>query len=439
MKKRCLLLLSALMIFWSCAVMAEDSIAVRVGNRTFTRSQVQKYITQTAMSLELASGESMAAMYTPDEQADFIQLAAEHFVTLGVLREKLAENGLETISAEEESQLNEFARSWYEEVWQNLSERLAQAYPDEEIPESFVTRVMIETGYSMDDIYEIGLMQIQEKRLIDLYCGDIQVTGEEARAYYNENNVEKDKEKYGNDLTQFEVDVLLNGGSSCYTPDGFYYIRFMMLQPNSDRTRQIEVAQYAVEDAEKLLEDANAQLTAAALDDGKDLEDARQAYKNAQDEADRARATLDQTRKAAAEDYAPLMKIVRAALKDGADFGTVISMYGTEGNDAAMGENGQPFHPQSVIWDPDFVAEVSKLQEPGDLIGPFFAGNGIYIVERGADIPGGAYEPEAEEMEQIRDELLYERQVVRLNELSDQWRAEMDVSVDLTGLEFPKY
>ena len=439
MKKRCLLLVSVLMIFLTCAVLAEDSISVRVGSRTFTRSQVQKYITQTAMSMELASGESIAAMYTPDEQADFIQLAAEHFVTLGVLREKLAENGLESISAEEESQLNEFARTWYEEVWQNLSERLAQAYPDEEIPESFVTQVMIETGYSMDDIYDIGLMQIQEKRLIDLYCGDIQVTGEEARAYYNENNVEKDKEKYGNDLTKFEVDVLLNGGSSCYTPDGFYYIRFLMLTPNSDRARQIEVAQYAVEDAEKLLEDANAQLTAAALDDSKDLEAARQAYKNAQDEADRARAALDQARKEAAEDYAPLMEIVRAALKDGSDFGTVITMYGAEGNDTAMGEKGQSFHPQSVIWDPDFVAEVSKLQAPGELIGPFYAGNGIYIVERGADIPGGAYEPKAEEMEQIRNELLYERQVVRLNELSDQWRAGMDVSVDLTELEFPKY
>ena len=439
MKKRCLLLLFVLMIFCTRAVLAEDSIAVRVGNRTFTRSQVQKYINQTALNMELASGESMSAMYTPDEQADFIQLAAEHFVTLGVLREKLAENGLENISEEEESQLNEFARTWYEEVWQNLSERLMQAYPDEDIPESFVTRVMIEMGYSMDDIFDIGLMQIQENRLIDLYCGDIQVTGEEARVYYNENNVKNDKEKYENNLTQFEVDVLLNGGSSCYTPDGFYYIRFMMLTPNSDRMRQIEVAQYAVEDAEQRLEDANTQLTAAALDDSKDLEEARQAYQSARDEADRARAALDQTRKAAAEEYAPLMEIVRAALKDGADFGTVITMYGAEGNDTAMGENGQPFHPQSVIWDPDFVAEVSKLQNPGDLIGPFFAGNGVYIVERGADIPGGAYEPEAEELEQIRAELLYERQVVRLNELSDQWRAEMDVSVDLTGLEFPKY
>lgn len=439
MKKRCLLLLFVLIFFCTRAVLAEDSIAVRVGDRTFTRTQVQKYINQTALSMELASGESISAIYSPDEQADFIQLAAGHFATLGVLREKLAENGLENISPEEETQLNEFARTWYEEVWQNLSERLAQAYPDEDIPESFVTRVMIEMGYSMDDIYDIGLTQIQEKRLIDLYCSDIQVTEEEARAYYNENNVKKDKEKYENDLTQFEVDVLLNGGSSCYTPDGFYYIRFLMLTPNNDRTRQIEIAQYAVEDAEQRLEEANTQLTAAALDDSKDLEGARQAYQSARDEADRAQAVLDQTRKAAAEDYAPLMEIVRATLKNGADFSTVITMYGAEGNDTAMGENGQPFHPQSVIWDPDFVAEVSKLQHPGDLTGPFFAGNGIYIVERGEDIPGGAYEPGAEELEQIRAELLYERQVIRLNELSDRWRTDMDVSVDLTGLEFPKY
>ncbi|MCQ2458026.1 MAG: hypothetical protein MJ142_04740 [Clostridia bacterium] len=436
--RRCLLIFILLAVFCTGIARAEGNVCVRVEKREFTREEVQKYINRSAISLELASGESMAAVYDPESRQEFIQLAAEHFVTVGVLREKLAGIGKEIPEPEEENELRAFSRTWYEEVWQNFSERLAETYPDGNYPESFVTEVMTAAGYDMDDLYDMALLELQQQRLIELYCADVQVTADEAMAFYTENYVEPDREKYENNPVLFESDVIVNRGSAAYVPDGFFYIRFLILNPNGERMREIEKAQYAYEDSMAAWEAAGEALKTAALN-GENLESAQTLYLQEEQNMNNALTALTEAREAAAADYAPLMETIRQALNDGADFSGMISMYGEKGNDTAMGENGYLFHPQSGIWYPDFVAQVSRLEKPGDLTEPFFAGTGVYIVQRGEDLPGGPYDPGEELLEQIRGEMLYERQTSRLNELADEWRQDMDVTVDLTGLEFPIY
>ena len=160
MKKLFALLLAAMLIFTVALSTAEEAIAVRVGNYTFTRQQVQKYINQVTLNIELASGQKLTDLYAADERQQFLMDAAEHFVTVGVLREKLKEAGQDQLTEYEQSELNEYARTMYDEVWNSFYDRLTEAYPDMEFEASFVTEVMEEAGYSMDDIYEIGLLSV---------------------------------------------------------------------------------------------------------------------------------------------------------------------------------------------------------------------------------------------------------------------------------------
>lgn len=438
MKKLFALLLAAMLICTAALSTAEEAVAVRVGKRTFTRQQVQKYINQVTLNIELASGQKLTDLYAADERQQFLMDAAEHFVTVGILREKLKEAGQDQLTEYEQSELNEYARTMYDEVWNSFFDRLTEAYPDLEFEASFVTEVMEEAGYSMDDIYEIGLLSIQEQRLFDLFCADITITDEELLAYYDEHFVAPDREKYQNNIAQFELDIVLQGGSSGYTPEGFYFVKFLAFDPSPEYEPAITAAQEALTGCMQKQQEINGAVVSAVLD-GTDVEQLRAQLLEAQTAVDAAQAELDAAKAAAAADYEPMMVIVRQAMSDGVSFDELIDMYGNANSSRQYSDDGFPFHPQSAVMDEDFVQEVTQLAKKGDVTGPFYAGSRVYIVYRDNDVKSGAYEPDQETMESLRAALLYDRQQTRLNELTAQWRNDVDVVIDITGLEFPEY
>lgn len=438
MKKIIPVVLACLLLLTAMAASAESDVCVRVNSRTFTRQEVQKYINQVMLSIELSSGEKLSDFYGADERQQFLTDVAEHFVTIGVLREKLKEAGQEELSADEQTMLNDYVRTAYEQAWNELAGRIAETYPDMDLGADFVTDVMEEAGYSMNDIYEMGLLGIQEQRLFELYCSDITYTDEELQAYYEENFVAKDREKYADHIGQFEADVILQGGTSAYMPEGFFYVKYLSLTPSQERMNDISAAEAALNEQQAVLEKLNADALSAMLD-GSDIEPLRAQLTTAQEAVAEKENALSETKAAAADDFMPLMELIMAAMNDGVSFDEMMDRYSDGGDSRDYSDDGYPFHPQSVLLDPVFVQQVSATEKQGDLVGPFFAGEQVYIVYRAADLAGGAFYPDDETMEAMKAALLYERQNERLNELTAQWRNDMDVTVDTTGLEFPQY
>lgn len=438
MKKVIALVFVCVLLLYAVMASAENEICVRVNQQTFTREQVQKYINQVMLSVELSTGEALSNYYGPDEQTQFLTDAAEHFVSIGVLREKLKEAGQEELSADEQIMLNNYVRTTYEQVWNDFAERIAETYPDLDLGADFVTDVMEEAGYSMNDIYEIGLLSIQEQRLFALYCNDIAYTDEELLAYYEEHFVAQDREKYADNIGQFEADVILRGGTSAYMPEGFFYVKYLSFTPSQERMSAILAAGTALNEEQAALEKMNTDVLAAVLD-GSDIESMRTQLSAEQQAVAVKETALNEAKAAAAGDFMPLLELIMAAMNDGVSFDEIMDRYSNGADSRDYSDDGYPFHPQSILLDPVFVQQVSAAEKQGDLVGPFFAGERVYIVYRAADLTGGAFYPDDESMEAMRTTLLYERRTERLNELTAQWRNEMDVSVDLTGLEFPQY
>ena len=417
------------------AAYAEDA-AVRVNGRVFTVDEVQNYINETAANMKIIMGIDVSDVYDTDARKEFLQEAAEHFVTVEVMNEKLREQNRFALSKEEEAPLREFAQSKYDEIWVQLNDRVGEAYPDLEDRETYVSQLVEIAGYSMDGIFEQTVQALREQRLIELYCADITVSDAETDAFYEENVVAPDREKYAEDLNRFESEVLLGGGTSAYMPEGYFYIKYIVLAPREASADAVTDAQTEAAKVTQKREDAYDALAVGALKNG-NLDALRVAYSAAEDAESAALNALNAAIETAEKDYVPIWQVVCDALDGGETFEEQMRKYSVETDMSQKIDKGYPFHADSVIWDAHLREAVRTLASEGEITKPVYANGHVYIVCRMADIPSGAYPLSEAEREELKEGLLRDRQSERLDELAREWRKDADVEVNISGLEFP--
>lgn len=427
-----------IMIIVLCGSALAEEAAVRVNEKVYTVSEVQKYIDETAVNMSMMLGIDIADIYDADSREEFLTEAAEHFVTVELMNEKLRELGMLDISEEEEDALREFAQVKFDEIWMGLNERIEEAYPGLEDRERYVTQLVESAGYSMDGIYGQALQALRQQRLIDLYCTDIEVSDEETEAYYEENFVAPDREKYEGDIDAFESEVLLGGGSSSYVPVGYFYIKYIVLEPKEASEDAVYSAEIKAAECAAARENAYNALAVGALENG-DLDALRTAYQTALGEETCALEALDEAAAAAERDYLPIWQVVRDALVAGETFEEQMLKFSIDTDMAQDIDTGYPFHPVSRIWDTRLSESVSTLTSEGEITMPIYASGRIYIVCRMQDLPEGAYPLDAEAREELRQGILLDKQAERLDELAAEWRKDAEVEIDISGLVFPLY
>lgn len=429
-KLLCLVLMLAL-----CAVsLAEGVPAVQVNDRVFSTEEVQDYVNQTAVNLQLTTGSAVDLLF--EDEAEFLEAAAEHFVTVAIVDEKLKELYLDRLSDEEEQSLKLAARQTYDEIWNMVADRLRESYPEVEQGEELVTQTMEAAGYSMDDLYEAARQELLQQKLMDFYCSDVTVTEEDARAYYQETSVQPDRAAYEGNVPLFEQEVLLVDGASAYIPEGYFYIKYILLEPDGELRERIEDAQTDLNVCQEETQAAYDNLAKTALEEG-DTDAARERYERAEQAEADAQAELERATADAEEAFEPLMEIVLGAIADGADFEELIDDYSDQPAMNSVQDPGFPFHPDSLIWDEHLREAVSKLERYGECAGPVYAMGAVYIVCRMDDMVCGEYEPGQEELEQLRQDLLDQKRAERLDELVQGWRGDFDIELNLDGLVMP--
>ena len=438
MKKWMILLLLILVTGLVTAATADETIAVRVGDMTYTTEEVQEYIDIMAMNIQYSLGKTVSQIYPDGEHEAFLEDVAEHFITKGIVESKAHELGLDQLSKNETEELRYIAQENYEQLWQMFSEQLKQQsdIADTDL-ERVVTQVMNEAGYSLDAMLNDVQLLLKENRLIEKFCGEIEVTDEEVRAFYEENYLNPAKEKYENNVPLFEQEVLLQAGTTAYAPEGYFYIKYILLNPSEEVSRPVEDAEWALMELEEKANQAQADLNTAALDESADLEAARKTYAEIGKQITEAQSALDAAKKTAETGYVPLAEIVRAAMSDGVSFESLMAQYSTVSDMNGEDQPGYPFHPDSTLWDKRLSEQVKKLEKQGDVTDPVYAVGGIYLVCRMGDMQCGAYEPDADTLDQLKENLLQERQNAALDELVAEWRDGYEIETDTSGLIFP--
>ena len=195
-----------------------------MGDFTYSQSVVQGSLDSMLELSEMLRGDAP----TEEEKAARLQATIDSFVGLGVIENKLTEAGKNDFTDAEIEQLNQTARSKYEELWQLLYQQMQKS--DAAVTEEAVTEQMEDMGYTFQAIYDELALQTRQNRAIELFVGDIVLTQDQVDAYYEEQFVGPDREDYEGNVAKYDQEILMNNNEAFYTPEGYRYIRQIVLE-----------------------------------------------------------------------------------------------------------------------------------------------------------------------------------------------------------------
>ena len=403
---------------------AEDPVVVRVGDVTFTKSQLR-----SAIDTDVELTEALGQTYLTDEEKkaqreDTIQ----RFIRAGLIQCKLRDAGRNDFTPEEEEDLRAAARNQYEQLWQGLWQRAQSS--GEAFKEEQITEFMEDEGYTAEAIFEELKASERQYRAIDLFCPGITLTEDMIREYYQTQFLDPDRERYENDLDLYEREILAQKNESFYTPEGYRAIKqILLMYPNevdrglkNERAR-VNLAARAVSQA--LQDVANAGITAESWDD---MVEPRAAYDTAAGELRTAQqAYAEKRRRLTLPLIEEKTKEIRAAFDAGIDFDSLIKKYSTDKNEQNTTGGGYPIHPDSKNWPEDFLKAVATLKKPGDISEPVLTDLGIHILYYASDIPAGEHELTPEERETLNASAINYYQIQELDKLIADWRSDYDI------------
>ena len=424
--KRVISVLMAVSILLCASALAEaeDPVVVRVGDFSFTKSQLQSAIDTDIEFTELLSQETLTDEERQAQRDDTI----ERFIGVGLIQCKLREAGQNDFTSDEEENLKAAARNLYEQLWQGLWQRAQDS--GEDFTEEQVTEYLEESGYSAEAIYEEYKATERRYRAIDLYCPPITLTEDMIREYYEEQFLNPDRERYENDIDLYEREILAQQNESFYTPAGYRAIQQILIEYPDEvykglAQEKVQFSQAAQAVASALQPLADAAATAQGWDD---ISEACANY------AEAAKA-LEAVQQAVVEKRAaltlPLIQArvdeIRTAFDAGIDFTSLINKYSADTNAQNTEKGGYPVHPDSKNWPAEFLDAATALEKPGDISEPVLTDLGVHILYYASDIPEGEHELTGEEQETLNASALYYYQNLELEALMADWREEYEI------------
>ena len=423
----CLVLIALLTALTACPALSEaaaDPVVVRVGDVTFTKSQLE-----SAVDTDVTLSEMMTQKYlTDEEKLRQRDETINRFIGVGLIEMKLRDAGKDDFTAEEEETLRAAAMSQYEAMWQGIWQRAQQS--DQGFTEDQVTEFMQEQGYTSDAIYEELKADERRHRAVALFCPNMTLTEDMVEKYYEAEFLLPDRQRYENDLDLYEQEILANHNEAFYTPAGYRAIQQVLLDYPDEVTRGLRNENAHVNEAARAVAEAVQKVTEAALsgDSWDDVAEPRAQYDEALEALKSAQQAYTDKRKALA---LPLVRetvdAINAEIDAGIDFNSIINKYSTDKNEQNLDKGGYPVHPDSKNWPGEFLEAVGKLEKPGDTSGPVLTDMGIHILYYASDIPEGPHELTAEERSALNASALYYYQTLELEKQMEVWRNEYEI------------
>lgn len=403
---------------------ADDPMVVRVGDFSFTKSQLQSAVETDIELTEIMSSEAL----TDEEKQAQRDATIERFIGVGLIQCKLQDVGQNDFTPEEEENLRAAARNLYEQLWQGIWQK-AQA-SDGDFTEAQVTEYLTECGYSAEAIYEEYKNTERRYRAIDLYCPAITLTEDMVREYYETQFLNPDRERYENNIDLYEQEILAQQNESFYTPAGYRAIQQILLEyPDAvnkglarEKVRFTNAAQ-AVASALQPLADA-----AATAQEWDDISEACANYAEAAKALEAVQKEIIEKREALTMPLVqPTVDEIEKQFEAGIDFTSLINRYSADTNAQNTEKGGYPVHPDSKNWPAEFLQAASALEKPGDISEPILTDLGVHILYYASDIPEGEHELTVEERETLNASALNYYQNQELEALMVDWRNEYEI------------
>lgn len=403
------------------AAQQEEPVVVRVGTRVYRQSEVQRYFDQMVSLFEQSGAE-----LTAGDADTLCSSVITSFVAAGVMENKFNEFGLGVLSDEDNARIDELADSAYAQARAACVAQIAQQYgKTEEEADRYADMFMELNGYTRGYARGQALAAFKEEKLLDYVAGDLPpLTDEEVEAYYQENLVEPSRQLYENDVAAFETDVLYNGQMSCYMPEGYRYIRQLLLPAPADIAQKLTDNQTAREEADARITTAANRLyglTALAEDTTEadaEFTAAQEAYEALEQEHE---ALIAQMLEQTGADIAA----IREALAQGKAFAEIAAQYAGEG--AESPEDGYLICKDSILYAEEFRDRAMALEHPGDVSEPFATSMGIHIVEYVGDAVAGEVALTDEQRETVAAAALLDEKYQLLQDRIKIWQKDYEI------------
>ena len=420
----CVGLVLCLLLCGATHAQEEDPVCVRVGEFCYPLSLVQESLDSAIALSDALSDEPMS-----DEERDqMAQDVVENIVGIGLIENKLTEAGQHDFTAEESEMMRAAASSRYEELWQGLYRMMTEN--GQEVTEEEVVEALKEEGYTLDALYREYEVSERQRRAIALYVPNILLTEAQLDEYYETQFLAPDRERYAKDIAAYEREILAGDNESFYTPEGYRYVRQILLEYPEAVESALKPEKAKVETAGKAGSEAVAKLTqvATSAEDGSEVDEPRAAYDAAMAQLETAnRAYADRRREVTMPLIQDTLDAIDERLAAGIDFVSLISKYSADVTERNVTGAGYPIHPESTGWPTEFLEAAMALEKPGDVSEPVLTEKGVHILYYGGDIPAGDHVLTEDERELLKESALYHYQVEALTKLFEDWKHDYDI------------
>ena len=375
----------------------------------------------------------------PTDAATILEMVLDDQKDVLVARQQAVKLGLDQFTEEELAELQAKAEETYKSnletiksgvlVTDKLGDELeaeAKAYADAH-------------GASLEDCLKDAKNQrLLEK--IESYVKDpVTVTDEDVQKALDE-RVESEKASYEADKTVFGSN--LNNGADCYyAPEGYRFVKRILLKFAEEDANAITAADTAVKDAEANYTSAQESESVAqsALDsaaEGADtaalqtaLDEAKALTASALDELNAAKAIFEDANKVAAANIkAKADEVYALASAEGADFDALMAEYGEDDGmkkDPAM-TNGYAVCEGFNFVEP-FLNTALSMEKEGDVSEPVLSSFGYHIIKFAGTIQEGVRMTLDEARAKLESTLLSQKQQDAYTEALEKWVSEADV------------
>lgn len=454
MQKKALLalLLVLTMILSGCSLIVKDEavdaarVVIRVGDDTYTKAQVQAQIqNQVNYMTALYSRYGLSFDSTnADVMSSLTDNVLNSLVERSVLLAKAKELGLDQLTDEEKTKIEENTASQLEEINAKLDEL---GYTEEYVRKGMTESLLI-------------------TKAEDYAVKDVTVTEDEIVADFN-SKVEAAKTSYASDLSAYGKAVL-NGTTVYYRPAGYRNVKQILIKYSDEDSALVSNIQTALDNV--ITEQNNAanvmaKLGVANMDElanqvtvtlkpatetptaTVEVESSVSAFEEGLDEtvaatavtiaeAKAKRAFLEQqladAKTKALANITPEADEVLAALAEGQDWDTLAEAHNDDPGMKAGAVNaatGYPVCEGFTQFDAAFVEGAMALQKVGDYSDKIEGSYGYYIIQYTSDVVEGAVDMETVH-DTISSSLLSSKQSTVRDEVVAQWVKDANATIN---------
>ena len=428
----CVLFAALMLLLCGIAFAEDDPVIVRV--------QEKEYPLSTALLLweDMADGlkEQGITELSEAEAGEYRDQIIESLTVSGIIECKLRELEMDQPTTDDLKEIEQQAGKLYNDVRQSYARQLMAQYPkitEEEAREYALTFMALdEVTLDVCRDQATDLWRVQQ---IEAYVGKdmAEPTEEELHAWYLTGIVYPLRNAYERDIPAYERDGLYQGAEMFYIPEGYRYIRHILLPAAGELSAQIVKLGLEQEELAAAVTKAQNALDGYRYLNMNDAE-ALKALEQAQAALDANRSAIQTLYGEIAQAAQEQTDEISRRLAQGESFDSLLREYGPDEN---MPKEGYLVRADSILWDTAFRDAAMALGRIGEVSAPVVTPAGVHFLEYHADAVAGEQPLTGETPENVRALMKAERLNSLLQMNIQEWAKDYEIVTSPELLKLP--